>query len=60
MHTFRNASDTTVVFLNVHAPSMGFGRVLRGGGEEEFDQFDPPADGGRPLADAVVCPPYHG
>src|SRR5918911_4247882 len=29
VHTFRNASDDTVVFLNVHAPSMGFGDMLR-------------------------------
>jgi quercetin dioxygenase-like cupin family protein len=60
VHTFRNASDTTVVFLNIHAPSMGFGRVLRGGGEEGFDQFAPPEHGGRPLADAVVCLPDEG
>src|SRR6266516_2385495 len=33
-----------------------FGDVLRGGGYEHFDQFDPPADGGRPLEDAIVQP----
>src|ERR671935_2283954 len=60
VHTFRNASDDTAVFLNVHAPSMGFGEMLRARREgreedaERFDQFDPPPDGGRPLADAVV------
>src|SRR6478672_13199513 len=32
VHTFRNASDATAVFLNIHAPSSGFGDVLRGGG----------------------------
>jgi quercetin dioxygenase-like cupin family protein len=60
VHTFRNASDDTAVFLNVHAPSMGFGEMLRArrdGREEDaerFDQFEPPPDGGRPLADAIV------
>ena len=60
VHTFRNASSAEAIFLNFHAPSMGFGDMLRarrdGRGEdaERFDQFDPPADGGRPLAEAVV------
>ena len=60
VHTFRNASDEPAIFLNVHAPSMGFGDMLRARREgrdedaERFDQFDPPPDGGRPLADAVV------
>ena len=53
VHTFRNSSDATAVFLNIHAPSLGFGDVLRGKGREHFDQFDPPEDGGRPLADAI-------
>ncbi len=52
-HTFRNSSDATAIFLNVHAPSMGFGNVLRGGGHEGFDQFDPPPGGGRPLEEAI-------
>ena len=60
VHTFRNASGVTVIFLNVHAPSMGFGDVIRGGGEEGFDQFDPPSDGGRPLRDAVLSRPGEG
>jgi quercetin dioxygenase-like cupin family protein len=39
---------------------MGFGEMLRArrdGREEDaarFDQFEPPPDGGRPLADAIV------
>jgi quercetin dioxygenase-like cupin family protein len=57
VHTFRNASDATAVFLNIHAPSSGFGDVLRGAGEEGFDQHDPPADGGRPFSDAVFTEP---
>jgi uncharacterized cupin superfamily protein len=66
VHTFRNASDATAVFLNVHAPSMGFGDMLRArrdGREEDaegFDQFEPPADGGRPFDDAVVRGPGAG
>jgi quercetin dioxygenase-like cupin family protein len=53
VHTFRNSSDATAIFLNIHAPSMGFGDVLRGRGREHFDQFDPPDDGGRPFAVAI-------
>jgi quercetin dioxygenase-like cupin family protein len=60
VHTFKNSSDATAIFLNVHAPSMGFGNVLRGGGDEHFDQFDPPEDGGRPFEDAIVRPPGAG
>jgi len=52
VHTFRNASDATVVLLNFHVPSSGFGDHIRGR-NPSFDQHDPPADGGRPLADAV-------
>src|SRR5919198_4028107 len=66
VHTFRNASNSTAVFLNIHAPSMGFGDMLRArrdGREEDaehFDQFEPPDDGGRPLEDAIVCGPGEG
>jgi quercetin dioxygenase-like cupin family protein len=56
VHTFRNSSDATALFLNVHAPSMGFGNVLRGGGHKHFDQFDPPENGGRPFEDAIFRP----
>jgi mannose-6-phosphate isomerase-like protein (cupin superfamily) len=54
VHTYRNASDATAVFLNLHVPSTGFGDYIRGR-NPAFDQHEPPADGGRPLADAVVC-----
>jgi quercetin dioxygenase-like cupin family protein len=56
VHTFRNASDATAIFLNLHVPSMGFGDHLRGR-NPTFDQHEPPADGGRPFADAVFCGP---
>jgi quercetin dioxygenase-like cupin family protein len=66
VHTFRNAGAVTAVFLNVHAPSMGFGEMLRGrrdGRDEEaarFDQFEPPAGGGRAVSDAIVRGPGEG
>ena len=66
VHTFSNASAGTVVFLNIHAPSMGFAEMLRAARDgreekaEKFDQFAPPADGGRPLSDAVFRGPGEG
>ena len=66
VHTFRNASDAEAFFLNFHAPSMGFGdmlRVRRDGQEEDaerFDQSEPPPDGGRPVSDAVVSRSENG
>src|SRR3954467_2443932 len=57
VHTFRNTSDATAIFLNLHAPSLGFGDVLRGRGEGDFDQHDPPPDAGRPFSDAVFSSP---
>ena len=46
-----------VKYLNLHAPGEGFigyMRGLRDGTGVEFDQHDPPADGGRPKEEAVV------
>jgi quercetin dioxygenase-like cupin family protein len=66
VHTFRNASEEKVVFLNIHAPNMRFAEMLRAardGRDEDagqFDQFEPPADGGRPLSDAVFRGPGEG
>jgi mannose-6-phosphate isomerase-like protein (cupin superfamily) len=66
VHTFANQSDEDATFLNIHAPNAGFADMLRArrdGRDEEaerFDQFPPPADGGRPLADAIVVPPGEG
>ena len=63
VHTFRNSSDSTALFLNIHAPGAGFAdmmRARRDGRNEEadrFDQHDPPTDGGRPLADALIAVP---
>jgi len=52
-HTFRNEGPERACFLNFHAPSSGFADALRGN-REEFDSFDPPEDGGRPAAEAIV------
>jgi quercetin dioxygenase-like cupin family protein len=60
VHTFENSSDATAIFLNMHAPSMGFGDHIRGRGRDDFDQEDPPEDGGRPLAEAVASLPGQG
>jgi quercetin dioxygenase-like cupin family protein len=56
VHSFRNDSDAEARFLNLHTPSMGFPRHIQED-DFEFDQHDPPADGGRPFEDAIVRPP---
>jgi quercetin dioxygenase-like cupin family protein len=59
VHAFDNDSDATARWLNFHAPSTGFLAWLRGE-RESFDQVAPPADGGRPVDDAVVVRPGGG
>ena len=57
VHGFRNGSDREVRYLNLHAPGSGFAdymRAIRDGRELSYDQFDPPADGGRAPADVVI------
>ena len=54
VHGFRNGSDAELRFLNFHAPGMGFAaymRDLRDGRDAAYDQWDPPEDGGRPVAE---------
>ncbi len=53
VHGFRNAADTELRYLNFHAPGGGFAQYMRGE-KPGFDSFDPPADGGRPAADAYL------
>ena len=53
VHSFGNTSDATARFLNVHAPSCGFGDYLRGQ-NPGFDQHEPPPDGGADPASVVV------
>jgi mannose-6-phosphate isomerase-like protein (cupin superfamily) len=57
VHGFRNGRDTELRYLNFHAPGAGFAdymRALRDGRTLAYDQEPPPADGGRPAAEAVV------
>jgi len=60
VHTFRNSSDATTLFLNIHAPSQHFGDEIRGRKDSGFEQYPPPPDGGRPLADAIISGPGEG
>ena len=54
VHGFRNASDTELCYLNFHAPGGGFAAFMRGL-TPGFDSEGPPADGGRPVEDAVIA-----
>jgi quercetin dioxygenase-like cupin family protein len=51
-HGFRNGSDAELRYLNLHAPGLGFADYMRG--LSDFDQADPPPDGGRPASEASV------
>jgi quercetin dioxygenase-like cupin family protein len=55
VHAFRNESDADVSWLNFHAPDKGFADYLRG--VAGFDDDEPPPDGGRPRADAIIAVP---
>jgi quercetin dioxygenase-like cupin family protein len=45
VHGFDNDSGAAMRCFNFHTPSVGFGAYLRGQ-NPDFDQHDPPADGG--------------
>ena len=63
VHTFVNLSDAPATWLNMHAPDKGFAAYLRAarhGRESPWDSFDPPADGGRSIADVIVSEPGEG
>jgi quercetin dioxygenase-like cupin family protein len=53
VHSFDNTSGTSTRFLNVHAPSRGFGDYLRGR-NPGFDQHEPPRGGGLDPANVVA------
>jgi mannose-6-phosphate isomerase-like protein (cupin superfamily) len=58
VHGFRNAGDTDLRYLNFHAPGCDFAnymRARRDGRAYAYDQHDPPADGGRPIAEARIA-----
>jgi mannose-6-phosphate isomerase-like protein (cupin superfamily) len=63
-HSFWNAGPDEAVFLNIHTPDTGFATYMRqrrdGVEVTPFDQHDPPADGNRPGADAIVVAPGQG
>lgn len=52
VHGFRNGSDAELRYLNFHAPGQGFADYMRG--LSDFDQADPPADGGRPVSEVTI------
>jgi quercetin dioxygenase-like cupin family protein len=52
VHGFRNGSDAEVRYLNFHAPGQGFADYMRG--LSDFDQDEPPVDGGRPASEAPL------
>jgi mannose-6-phosphate isomerase-like protein (cupin superfamily) len=57
VHGFRNAADRELRYLNFHAPGERFAdflRSLRDGRSFVYDQEPPPADGGRPITEAVI------
>jgi quercetin dioxygenase-like cupin family protein len=63
VHSFVNEGSADAHFLNLHTPDGGFAtymRAVRDGAEAHFDSFEPPADGGLPLADAIVSGPGEG
>jgi quercetin dioxygenase-like cupin family protein len=57
VHGFRNASDADMRFLNFHAPGQHFAdylRAMRDRRRYSYDQYEPPADGGRPTSEAAI------
>jgi quercetin dioxygenase-like cupin family protein len=63
VHTFANESGARAVWLNFHAPNGGFAEYMRGARDKrevEWDNWDPPEDGGRPASDGIVCLPGGG
>ena len=53
VHGFDNDSAANARCFNLHTPSFGFGDYLRGQ-NPDFDQHDPPADGGNDPDSVVV------
>src|SRR6478735_5653557 len=60
VHGFRNASDSDMRYLNLHAPGVGFATYMRGlrhGVKVVYDQEDPPAGGAAPSTGVRVGHP---
>jgi quercetin dioxygenase-like cupin family protein len=63
VHTFANESGARAIYLNFHAPNGGFADYMRAARDRrpfDWDNWDPPEDGGRPADDAIVCLPGEG
>jgi quercetin dioxygenase-like cupin family protein len=59
-HRYLNESGAEAGWLNFHAPDTGFAaylRDLRDGRPPNFDQFEPPDDGGRPASVVIAGRP---
>jgi mannose-6-phosphate isomerase-like protein (cupin superfamily) len=60
VHGFRNGPEAEVRYLNLHAPGVGFAdymRAIRDGRPLAYDQYDPPADGGRSHSEVAIGEP---
>lgn len=55
VHGFDNDSGASARCFNFHFPSFGFADYMRGR-NPDFDQLDPPADGGLDPSNVVVLP----
>jgi mannose-6-phosphate isomerase-like protein (cupin superfamily) len=53
VHSFDNDGAESALFYNFHMPASGFADYLRGR-NPDFDQHDPPADGGADPAAAIA------
>ncbi len=53
VHSFDNDGEENALFYNFHMPASGFGDFLRGR-NPDFDQHEPPADGGAEPASVVA------
>jgi mannose-6-phosphate isomerase-like protein (cupin superfamily) len=53
VHGFDNDGSENALFYNLHMPASGFADYLRGR-NPDFDQHDPPADGGADPASAIA------
>ena len=53
VHSFDNDGEENALFYNFHMPASGFGDYLRGR-NPDFDQHEPPADGGADPASVVA------
>ena len=53
VHGFDNDGPESARFFNLHMPASGFGDYMRGR-KPDFDQHEPPADGGADPASVVA------